>query len=149
MPEQKRAKGDAFAELMFEVTTTFYRFRAAGQMLGFVNKKGGGTIGVMRSLAIHGPTTVSDLARMRPTSRQRIQQIADELLAAGIVEFIDNANHKSAKLARLTTMGQKHYREMLHRMRTVGEALAYDVAESDMRAATEIMRHLRKRLTPE
>lgn len=149
MAATSSGKGDAFAELMFEVTTTFYRFRAAGQKFGFVNKRGGGTIGVMRSLATHGPATVSDLARMRPTSRQRIQQIADELLKAGLVEFIDNANHKSAKLARLTPKGQKQYRELLQRMRLLGEALAHDMVERDLRSATEVMRHLRKRLIPE
>lgn len=149
MREKPKGKGDAFAELMFEVTTTFYRFRAAGQLVGFVNKRGGGTVGFMRSLAVHGPATVSDLARMRPTSRQRMQQLADELLDEGLIEFVANPAHRTAKLARLTPKGNAHYRTLLERMRGLGEMLSSDLTEAEMRAATEVMHRLRNRLVPD
>jgi DNA-binding MarR family transcriptional regulator len=117
--------------------------------LGLVNQRGGGTVGFMRTLAMHGPTTVADLARMRPTSRQRMQQLADELVEAGLIEFIDNPQHRRSRLARLTRKGETHYRAMLQRMRELGAALAKDITEPDMRGATSVMRRLRERLSPE
>jgi len=39
---------------------------------------------------------------MRPTSRQRMQRLANELAADGLVEFIDNARRRRSKLVRLT-----------------------------------------------
>jgi len=149
MPAKTNGKGSAFSELMFEVTQTFYRFRAAGQAVGFVNDKGGGTVGFMRSLALHGPMTVSELARMRPTSRQRMQQLADELDQAGLVEFIDNPAHKTAKLVRLTKKGQAQHKAMLENMSRLGELLSSGLDENDLRTATRILGSLRKRLSAE
>ena len=103
----------------------------------------------MRTLAMRGPTTVPDLARMRPTSRQRMQQLADELAEAGLIDFIDNPHHRKSKLARLTRTGETHYRAMLRRMRELGAALSKDLAETDMREATSVIRRLRERLAPE
>ena len=42
------------------------------------------------------------IAQMRPTSRQPMQRLADELAAEGLVEFIDNPRHWRSKLMRLT-----------------------------------------------
>jgi len=33
---------------------------------------------------------------MRPTSRQRMHRLANELAAEGLVEFIDNPKHRSS-----------------------------------------------------
>ncbi|MCE9521632.1 MAG: MarR family transcriptional regulator [Alphaproteobacteria bacterium] len=149
MADKHQAKGDAFAELIFEVTACFFKFRAAGQLLGFVNEHGGGTVGFMRSLATRGPMTVPDLARMRPTSRQRMQQLADELESAGLIEFIDNPHHRKSKLAKLTRKGDTQYLALLQRMRDLGAALASDLAEADMRKAKSVIQHLRERLMPD
>ena len=48
------------------------------------------TTGLLRSLALLGPLTVPQIAQMRPTSRQRMQRLADGLAAEGLVQFIDN-----------------------------------------------------------
>ena len=63
---------------------------------------GGGAFGFMRSLAQLGPLTVPQIAQMRPTSRQRMQRLADDLAAEGLVEFVDNPKHQRSKLVRLT-----------------------------------------------
>src|SRR6266536_3127075 len=83
-------KGEAIADLMLEVAQFFFRLRAVGQKTGLITSWGGGAFGFMRSLALLGPLTVPQIAQMRPTSRQRMQRLADELAAEGLVEFIDN-----------------------------------------------------------
>src|SRR6202022_1739068 len=82
--------GEMIADLMLEVAQFFFRLRAMGQRTGFITSWGGGAFGFMRSLAVIGPLTVPQIAQMRPTSRQRIQRLADELAAEGLVELIDN-----------------------------------------------------------
>ena len=57
-----------------------------------------------------GPLTVPQIAQMRPTSRQRMQRLADELAAEGLVEFIDNPGHRRSKLLSLTPRGESRYR---------------------------------------
>src|SRR5215472_4639779 len=105
-------KGEAIAELMLEVAQYFFRIRAAGQKTGLITGWGGGAFGFMRSLALLGPLTVPQIAQMRPTSRQRMQRLADELAAEGFVEFIDNPKHRLSKLVQLTPRGDARYREL-------------------------------------
>src|SRR5262249_35916198 len=97
---------------MLEVAQFFFRLRAVGQKTGFITNWGAGAFGFMRSLALLGALTVPQIAQMRPTSRQRMQRLADELAAEGLVEFIDNPRHRRSKLVRLTRKGSARYREL-------------------------------------
>jgi DNA-binding MarR family transcriptional regulator len=141
---QQGSKGQAFAELFFEIAAYFFRMRAAGQRLGFVSKRGGGTLGFMRTLALDGPMTVPDLARMRPTSRQRMQQLADELAAEGLVAFVANPRHRKSKLMRLTRKGEARFRDMLLRFRALAGNYAKGLSEAELREATRVVRTLRE-----
>src|SRR5215213_7480103 len=80
------SKPEAIAELMLEVAQCFFRIRALGQKTGLITSWGGGAYGFIRSLALLGPLTVPQVAEMRPTSRQRMQRLADELAAEGLVK---------------------------------------------------------------
>src|SRR3546814_18173489 len=91
------SKAEVIAELMLEVAQYFFRIRAVGQKTGLITSWGGGAFGFMRSLALLGPLTVPQIAQMRPTSRQRMQRLADELAAAGLVKFIDNPKPRDRK----------------------------------------------------
>src|SRR5262250_455867 len=104
-------KAEAIAELMLEVAQCFFKIRALGQKAGLITSWGGGVFGFMRSLALLGPLTVPQIAEMRPTSRQRMQRLADELAADGLVTFVDNPRHRRSKLVRLTPKGEARYRE--------------------------------------
>jgi hypothetical protein len=37
---------------------------------------------------------------MRPTSRQRMQRLADELAGEGLVKFVENPKHRRSKLVQ-------------------------------------------------
>jgi len=88
---------------------------------------GAGSFGFMRSLALIGPLTVPQIARMRPTSRQRMQRLADELAAEGLVEFVDNPRHRKSKLARLTSKGEARYRELSVRLLAIASAMGQPI----------------------
>jgi DNA-binding MarR family transcriptional regulator len=93
-------------------------------------------------LALIGPLTVPQIAQMRPTSRQRMQRLADELAAEGLVEFIDNPRHRRSKLVRLTRNGHARYRELSARLLEIASAMGADLSEAEIRKATEIVRRL-------
>ena len=67
---------------------------------------GAGAFGFLRSVALIGPLRPWRNRAMRPTSRQRMQRLADELAAEGLVEFIDNPRHRQSKLVQLTAKGR-------------------------------------------
>jgi len=135
-------KREAIAELMLEVAQCFFRIRAVGQKTGFITGWGGGAFGFMRSLALLGPLTVPQIAQMRPTSRQRMQRLADELAAEGFVEFIDNPKHRRSKLVRLTPRGGARYRELTARFLAIASTMGVGLSEADIRKAIEIVRRL-------
>jgi DNA-binding MarR family transcriptional regulator len=136
------SKAAAIAELMLEVAQCFFRIRAVGQKTGFITSWGGGAFGFIRSLALLGPLTVPQIAQMRPTSRQRMQRLADELAAEGLVEFIDNPKHRRSKLVRLTRKGDARYRELSARFLAVASTLGVALSKADIRRTTEIVRQL-------
>jgi DNA-binding MarR family transcriptional regulator len=135
-------KAEAIAELMLEVAQCFFRLRAVGQRTGLITSWGGGAFGFMRSLALLGPLTVPQIAQMRPTSRQRMQRLADELAAEGLVEFIDNPKHRRSKLVQLTRKGDARYRELNSRFLVIASTMGVALGETDIRKTTEIVRQL-------
>jgi DNA-binding MarR family transcriptional regulator len=136
------SKAEAVAELMLEVAQCFFRIRAVGQKTGLITSWGGGAFGFMRSLALLGPLTVPQIAQSRPTSRQRMQRLADELAAEGLVEFVDNPQHRRSKLVRLTPEGGARYRELNARFLSIASTMGVALSEADVRKTIEIVRHL-------
>jgi DNA-binding MarR family transcriptional regulator len=137
-----KGKAEAVAGLMLEVAQCFFRIRAIGQKTGLVTLWGGGAFGFLRSLMLQGPLTVPQIAEMRPTSRQRMQRLADELAADGLVEFIDNPRHRRSKLVQLTPSGEARFREMSTRLLAIASTLGADLDDADIRKTTEVLRLL-------
>lgn len=135
-------KAEAIAELMLEVSQCFFRIRAVGQKSGLITSWGGGAFGFMRSLAQLGPLTVPQIAQMRPTSRQRMQRLADELAADGLVKFIDNPKHRRSKLVQLTRKGDARYRQLHTRFMAIAATVGVTLSEADIRSSTKVVRQL-------
>jgi DNA-binding MarR family transcriptional regulator len=136
------SKAEAIAELMLEVAQCFFRIRAVGQKTGLITSWGGGAFGFMRSLALLGPLTVPQIAQMRPTSRQRMQRLADELAAEGLVKFIDNPKHRRSKLVQLTPKGDVRYHQLNARLLSIASTMGVALSQPDIRRTTEIVRQL-------
>jgi DNA-binding MarR family transcriptional regulator len=136
------SQGEAVAALMLEVAQCFFRIRALGQKTGLITSWGGGAFGFLRSLALLGPLTVPQIAQMRPTSRQRMQRLADELASRGLVEFVDNPKHRRSKLVRLTRNGDARYRALNSRFLALASAMGGTLREAEIRRATAIVSRL-------
>jgi DNA-binding MarR family transcriptional regulator len=136
------SKAEAIEELMLEVAQCFFRIRALGQKTGLITSWGGGAFGFMRSIALLGPLTVPQIAQMRPTSRQRMQRLADELAAEGLVAFIDNPKHRRSKLVRLTPKGAARYRDLNARLLSIASTMGVSLSEADIRKTSRIVHEL-------
>jgi DNA-binding MarR family transcriptional regulator len=79
---------------------------------------------------------------MRPTSRQRMQRLADELAAEGLVAFVDNPRHRRSKLVRLTRKGNRHYRRLNLQLLAIASGMGAELMETDIRKSIEILRRL-------
>ena len=135
-------KTEAVADLILEVAQCFFRMRAMGQKTGLITAWGGGAFGFMRSLAMQGPLTVPQIAEMRPTSRQRMQRLADDLAEQGLVRFVDNPRHQRSKLVQLTPKGEAHFDDMSARFQKIASTLGSTLDEAKIRSAADVVRHL-------
>ena len=140
--QSKDGKTEAIAELILEVAQCFFRIRAIGHKTGLITTWGGGSFGFLRSLALLGPLTVPQIAEMRPTSRQRMQRLADELAAEGLVKFVDNPKHQRSKLVQITRKGEAHFDDMSARFRNIASTLGTALGEAEIRGAAEVVRRL-------
>src|SRR5215204_3725102 len=123
------SKAEAIAELMLDVAQCFFRIRAVGQKTGLITSWGGGAFGFMRSLALLGPLTVPQIAQMRPTSRQRMQRLGDELASEGFVKFVENPKHRRSKLVRLTPSGTARYHDLNEQLKAIASTMGVGLSE--------------------
>ena len=69
------------------------------------NRVSAGVRAVLDQLRRNGPMTVPDIGRSQSLSRQFVQRMVDEGLAAGLVERVENPRHRRSKLIVLTPEG--------------------------------------------
>lgn len=142
-------QGALMRNLLNEVAYTYFPLRAFGDQM--IARFGQSTAewGLLRSLDERGEQTVAALARSRPVARQWIQRLANQLSFQGMLEFVENPDHKRAKLMRITPAG----RTLLAQITTVLEpraaAMQREFDERELSRTVETLRKLRQRLTAE
>lgn len=101
---------------------------------------------VMEYLAHKGPTPAPEMARAKNVSRQHIQTIADQLVAAGLAETRDNPQHKRSVFITLTKSGAAMFVEIETRERAALRKLAARLRGRDLAGASETLAALRAAL---
>src|SRR5512132_1591650 len=104
---------------------------STGRVTGIAPAVTAGASLVSAVAAVLGPLTVPQIARMRPTSRQRMQRLADELAAEGLVTFVDNPKHRRSKLVQLTPKGERRHRELDARLLSIASSIGGALSEPD------------------
>src|SRR5215472_2352183 len=133
--------------LLNEIAYTYFPLRAAGDVMTARFGQTTAEWGLLRSLDEKGPMTVAALARSRPVARQWIQRLANQLEKQGLIEFIDNPEHKRAKLMRITPAGTKLLRQIGGAFDGWANEMKKDFDERAMQTTLATLRELRERLT--
>ncbi len=138
--------GQAIEDLIIEIVATFFLLRAEGMRIGVVSPSGEGYWSVLRLLKINGPQTVPQLARYRYVPRQSVQKLANEMLADGVIELVNNPAHKKSKLLRLTPEGDIVFQEMSDRIAKLAETLAKQQDATQLQNAADVVKKLHEQL---
>ena len=101
---------------------------------------------VMGVLEYCGTATVSKIARLQGLQRQSVQRLVDALALEGLVEFVDNPDHRRAKLVRLTVRGARTYEKLLRRQIPWANALGADFSLKHLLLALRVLKRLRAKL---
>jgi DNA-binding MarR family transcriptional regulator len=135
----KRAvSANALDLLIREILFAYFRLNASGERMFAPLGQTPGKVSLMRSL-LEGPQSVAQIARARPVARQAVQRMADELAAAGQIEYVENPSHRRAKLARLTDKGRKLVHEAMAEELAWAGKLARLFSEREVAIARDVV----------
>src|SRR5690242_5540048 len=113
-PPQRTPKGVAITDLVLSIFRTNGHLLAAGDELMSHLHISSARWQVMGAIAPHA-RTVAQIARRFELTRQGVLWVVSALLNDGLVELVDNPDHKRAKLVQLTDRGRRIYRELEQR----------------------------------
>ena len=101
---------------------------------------------VMEHLAENGPMTVPQIARSKNVTRQHIQPLADELVAAGFAIYEENPGHKRSQLVKLSRMGERTFDTIRKREKTYLDAVAAGFSAEELETVVMVLVRFRHRL---
>jgi DNA-binding MarR family transcriptional regulator len=107
-----------------------------------------GRMAILRTLALHGPLHLSQIARLRSVSRQGVQRLAELLEREGLVSSRSDPGRPRARLLELSEAGARAYRELAREEARELNALAAGLSPGELRAATKVLRLLAERQRP-
>ena len=85
--------------------------------------------------------TVSQIARRMGSTRQGIQRVANVLAQEGLIEFLDNRDHKSSPKVSLTDSGRRASRRIADRQAVWANAIGEEVSEQSVGEAVKTLDH--------
>ena len=130
--------GDAFSELVVHLLRLNGILAAEGEALA---RPAGQTTARWQVLAMveDAPHTVARIAKTLGLARQSVQRVADALEAAGLVRYVDNPNHRRARLVSLTDEGRAALASIQAEQRPWADRLGAAVGEPSLRRANAIL----------
>lgn len=101
---------------------------------------------VMEVLHGRGPRTVPQVAREKGVSRQHIQTVVNALLAAGLVECLDNPDHLRSPMVNLSAAGTRAYEAIRRRESRLLADMAKRIPGSDLEVTLNTLNAMEKEL---
>ena len=135
--------GAAFTRLVFDLFRLYGRMIASGDRMGVDLGMTSARWQVLGAIGAE-PKTVAAAARAMGLTRQNVQRIADWLVESGLADYVDNPNHRRAKLVALTSKGVamrlKLHRRQVKWANEVGEHLTV----KELEAAIDVLKRLQR-----
>ena len=93
------------------------------------------------------PLTVSQIARNMGLTRQAVQRLADEMQKGGLLGFMDNPNHKRAKLVTVSAKGEQVYAQLDQIQRPWAQQHADAFSAEDLTTTLAVLTKISQRFT--
>ena len=135
----------AFSEIVIEVFRVNGLALAAGDRLARPAELSSARWQVL-GVVDHGPATVASVARTMGLTRQSVQLTANALVESGLVELIDNPDHRTARLIAITAAGRRALRKVEARHAAWADRLGRQLGLPDLRTTLDGLRRVRAAL---
>ncbi|MEZ9656079.1 MarR family winged helix-turn-helix transcriptional regulator [Vibrio splendidus] len=86
--------------------------------------------------------TVSQIARIMGQSRQATQRVTDIMVKDGLLTWLDNPNHKKAKLVNMTEKGRDAYNLLDQKQEVWAESGAEGIERDELDKALSTLRKM-------
>jgi DNA-binding MarR family transcriptional regulator len=88
------------------------------------------------------PRTVAQIARHFESTRQGVLWVVTGLLKSGLVELVDNPDHKRAKLVSLTVLGREIHDKVVRRQESWVNSFSGGFTLEEIRTAVGVLEQL-------
>ncbi|WP_163836046.1 MarR family winged helix-turn-helix transcriptional regulator [Spartinivicinus ruber] len=136
-------QGQAFTEIVLEVFKLSGLLVTEGDKLtaefGLTSARWKILGALIRS---NNPITVSQIARLMGQTRQAVQRLTDDMQKEDLLAFIDNPNHKRAKLVSLTKKGEEIYYQLEQKQIPWANQCSADITATDLETTLTALRHI-------
>jgi DNA-binding MarR family transcriptional regulator/molybdenum-dependent DNA-binding transcriptional regulator ModE len=143
-PDENRT-GHVFTDLVLETFRLNGRLLAYGDRLVKPINLTSSRWQVLGSLP-HNHATVSEIARYMGLQRQSVQRTIDVLCKEGLVELVDNPNHRRARLAVLTAKGWDTVAEANKARDRWRKRMTASLTKAELETAYQVLRRIRREL---
>ena len=104
-----RSPDDEFADELIELTRSisraYFALKDFGDHIGVFHEYGSNVTEILNLLYLHGPHSITEIARFRRISRQFVVKLARQFEARGMVTLEPNAADKRGYIVKLTSEG--------------------------------------------
>jgi DNA-binding MarR family transcriptional regulator len=138
-PLDPDALADRLAEVYLLVGPLYRRVLRAVEQNERTDGVSVGVRAVLDLLARHGPMTVPQMGRAQSLSRQFVQRMVNDALAAGLVELADNPAHRRSRLVGLTGPGRAAITAVTAREHNVLSAVGGDLTGAEVDACLRVL----------
>jgi DNA-binding MarR family transcriptional regulator len=138
--------GDAFSWFAIQVIRLSARLTAAGDALARPAGQTSARWLVMAAVE-HEPATVARIARVLGLTRQSVQRVADLLELEGLAWFIDNPEHRRARLLQLTPRGRAALATIQAAQREWANELGAEIGADGLTQASSVLDRVLDALT--
>lgn len=143
----EHATPDDLMRLADEARRLFHRFKYVADALHDRNSdSASGRRGILRALERLGPSTVPELARDRPVSRQHIQTLVNPMIEDGLVAVRENPAHRRSPHIVLTDKGRAELAEIIKRERRLVQLLRAELSAEEIARSAALLETFRQRL---
>ena len=145
--DTRTAEGEQATNLILSTFRTNGLLLAAGDVLAAASGLTSARWQILGAVVdAQRPLTVPQIARRMGLTRQSVHTTVDRLVRDGIVELVENADHRRSQLVRLTELGEAKYRAVDEKQAAWVNELVAGLSLSELETASHVLGELCGRL---
>lgn len=125
--------------LVKQIRLAYYQINQIFLSSGLDVNGNSGAFSILTDIYFRGPKTIPELLEERAITRQNIHRMIKVLKADGIVEYIDNPDHKRSKKIALTKYGKRHFLQQLKILDNAMEPIANSLTDQEISSAHDTL----------